>query len=294
MITDTRTWRIYKYTNKVNGKVYIGQTRNSLKRRASGGSGYKNTVFAKAIKKYGWKNFEGEILQDDIRTQEEANLAEIYFINLYNSRDSNYGYNMSPGGNISKEGEPVYQYTLDGKFLEEYASANAANKKLNIDSTSILSVCNNKRMSAGGYIWSHEKHEQIEPIPLDTRTIPVYQYDMFGNYLVEYKNAFDAGIKYGNYIPHRIIECCNTGSSCKGFQWRFYKQDKIDSYCKLSKNVFQYSESGELIEKYSSCAVAAKKYNVDRHAIATSARNKNSKSCGFYWSYLELDNYFQD
>ena len=58
---------IYKYTAP-NGKSYIGQTINSLKTRAKNiisGTGYKKcTLFWKAIQKYGWNNFQVEILEE--------------------------------------------------------------------------------------------------------------------------------------------------------------------------------------------------------------------------------------
>lgn len=62
------TGLIYKYTNKINGKIYIGQTKQQLEIRH-----YKhltqlndNTYFHRAIKKYGINNFILEIIEDDI------------------------------------------------------------------------------------------------------------------------------------------------------------------------------------------------------------------------------------
>ena len=50
-------WIIYKHTNKVNGKVYVGQTKQTLDRRWRNGVGYTrdncDTHFARAINKYG-------------------------------------------------------------------------------------------------------------------------------------------------------------------------------------------------------------------------------------------------
>lgn len=93
-------FKIYKYTNKVNGKIYIGQTRNSLSQRAkfNGENYYGCRYFYNAIKKYGWENFEPEIIVDGL-TQEEADILEEYFIKQYNSTDRSIGYNISFGGN---------------------------------------------------------------------------------------------------------------------------------------------------------------------------------------------------
>ena len=78
---------IYKATNIINNKVYIGQTIHSLSHRKSQhinsygrGSHYK---FPKAIKKYGKKNFKWEIIYT-AKNLDDLNEKEIYFINLYN------------------------------------------------------------------------------------------------------------------------------------------------------------------------------------------------------------------
>ena len=91
---------IYKYTNKCNNKVYIGQTKNSLEERAQhNGSNYRScTHFYNAIQKYGWNNFQSEILEE-VNTIEEANKREMYYISLFDSTNPKCGYNISFGGN---------------------------------------------------------------------------------------------------------------------------------------------------------------------------------------------------
>lgn len=90
---------IYKYTNLITNKIYIGQTSTSLKERSqSNGSNYKGCpLFYSAIKKYGWDSFSADIL-DEVDTQEEANKLEEYYIKYFNSTDRNVGYNIAPGG----------------------------------------------------------------------------------------------------------------------------------------------------------------------------------------------------
>ena len=79
-----KTWKIYKHTNLINGKSYIGQTaQEDLNKRWADGHGYyakrknkNNTIFYYAILKYGWENFKHEIIEDGIKTLEEANERE--------------------------------------------------------------------------------------------------------------------------------------------------------------------------------------------------------------------------
>ena len=91
---------IYKLTNKVNNKVYIGQTRSSIKKRFSQHCETRNkTAIGLAIKKYGVDNFEYAVLYENIETLEELNKKEIEYINLYNSISPN-GYNIESGGKV--------------------------------------------------------------------------------------------------------------------------------------------------------------------------------------------------
>ena len=60
-------WCVYKHTNKTNGKVYIGKTCRKPEYRWNEGKGYiYQRHFWNAINKYGWDNFEHEILIKDL------------------------------------------------------------------------------------------------------------------------------------------------------------------------------------------------------------------------------------
>lgn len=103
-------YTIYMHKNTKNGKVYIGQTIQKPEDRWKNGYGYKTcTLFYNAIKKYGWDNFEHIILAQEEMTQQEADEKESYYIDLYHSRDLNYGYNINDGGyrTISPNAEPA-------------------------------------------------------------------------------------------------------------------------------------------------------------------------------------------
>ena len=95
---------IYKIINKINNKVYIGQSIDidrRLKDHISGLNGNygHNPHFQNAWNKYGEKNFEFEIVEE----VEDTNLLderEIYYISKYDSNNPDKGYNMMPGGNL--------------------------------------------------------------------------------------------------------------------------------------------------------------------------------------------------
>lgn len=91
---------IYKVTNLINGKIYIGQTIKSLKHRKSchKSEAFKkceNIYFHRAIRKHGFDNFEWTII-DTALNEKELNEKEIYWIAEY--RKTHVCYNMSNGG----------------------------------------------------------------------------------------------------------------------------------------------------------------------------------------------------
>ena len=92
---------IYKITNKINGKVYIGQTVRSLKRRWFEHCLVNKTgcfSLHRAIVKYGKENFSIEQI-DHAHSREELDAKEIYWIKYYDSMNHNKGYNLRSGGN---------------------------------------------------------------------------------------------------------------------------------------------------------------------------------------------------
>jgi len=111
-----KTGIIYKHTNKINGKSYIGLTTRSMEERlkqhlksAENGDKFK---FQRAIRKYGIENFSSEIIENNIPLysiiSEKINILskrEIYWINYYDTY--NNGYNMTKGG----EGTTGVKYT---------------------------------------------------------------------------------------------------------------------------------------------------------------------------------------
>lgn len=95
---------IYKFQNKINGKVYIGQSIQLEQRYKSHLNNHNNenlkdyqTKFYRALRKYGFDNFSYEILElSENFTKEELNEKEEYWISYYDSFKN--GYNSNNGG----------------------------------------------------------------------------------------------------------------------------------------------------------------------------------------------------
>lgn len=110
---------IYKITNLINGKIYIGQTKRTFKERYSGGGEGIERVYRyhtyrknygelhndhllKSINKYGFDNFVVDEEFDVAYSQEELNQKEKYWIQHYNCNNPYKGYNATEGGDSGK------------------------------------------------------------------------------------------------------------------------------------------------------------------------------------------------
>lgn len=145
---------IYKHTNIINGKVYIGQTskENPDDRFQKGRAYNKSPIFFKAIQQYGWDGFTHEILEDNIPTAEEANKREMYWIKYYHSciydPECN-GYNMTYGGNALV----VYQINKDGTIVAQWRTLSDAATTLKLTLGNLSKCIKGKRNMVGGYHW---------------------------------------------------------------------------------------------------------------------------------------------
>lgn len=92
-------YTVYQHINKINGKQYIGITsRKPEERLGINGVNYKSTPhFYNAIQKYGWDNFEHNILYENL-TKENACEIERNLIKQMNTQDRRFGYNIYEGG----------------------------------------------------------------------------------------------------------------------------------------------------------------------------------------------------
>lgn len=94
---------IYKATNKISGKEYVGKTVTTLRKRRR--YGYGNTYFQKALEKYGEKNFKWEVLWNGNCSKSFLNELEKYYIYFYDTY--NCGYNLTLGGESSPMLNPI-------------------------------------------------------------------------------------------------------------------------------------------------------------------------------------------
>lgn len=125
---------IYKITNLINGKIYIGKTNNLIRRwgehlkHAKAGKPYP---IHRAISKYGAENFSKEIIGTYF-DEHDSLQGEIELISLYKANDMNIGYNLTTGGDgvvgytFTKEAKRKISKAMTGKTLSEEHKENIA------------------------------------------------------------------------------------------------------------------------------------------------------------------------
>lgn len=185
---------IYKIENKINKKVYIGQTtrKNGFDERYSfRGEGVErvynfhkaqkdygaiyNKHLLSSIEKYGFESFDIIKIFDTATSKEELDQKEINWINHYKSSDKKYGYNKLIGGKGYIEGKSAYLSKL-GKsrrpFMcletkEVFLTFVDASKRLGICDNTIRNVCVGNFKQA--YSKVHKKFLQFDYIETEVK-----------------------------------------------------------------------------------------------------------------------------
>lgn len=126
---------IYKITNIINNKIYIGKTNKTIEERFKEHCKdfqrreYEKRPLYSAMNKYGIKNFKIEKLEECLA--DEASEREKYWIEYYNSFKN--GYNATRGG----DGKFYIDRELVLKLYQEYQNQQKVSELLNINVSSV-------------------------------------------------------------------------------------------------------------------------------------------------------------
>lgn len=287
-------WKIYCYQNKINGKRYIGVTNKSqIQRAGKNGRGYykTNSLFGKAILEYGWDNFEYSILEET-EDEFEASKLEKYYIELFNTTDSNFGYNMNKGGCVPTV-KSIIQYDKNGNKIAKYKSVKEAEEITGISDSLIIDACNCKNKTAGGFVWRYEGREEnldtfhITPFSGERR---VTQKDLSGKVITVFDSAKEAELKTGA-SRSKICMCCKgLRKTAGGYRWEytdgFGLKDIYNPKPSKIKRVGQFDLSDNLIDEFSSISDAHRRTNISASMISQCCRGKRKIACGYIWKFL--------
>lgn len=144
---------VYCFTNKINGKIYIGKTNNIDKRINSHCLACGDCpAFHNAIKKYGIDNFNVSILGEYVIEQESLD-AEIKFIAEHKSNIKDYGYNLTNGG----DGISGHKHTLETRIkMSQSLKGRISPNKNKIASSETIKKLSESHMGRTGY-WLDKK-----------------------------------------------------------------------------------------------------------------------------------------
>ena len=190
-------YTVYKLT-LTDGRVYIGMTRQTLNKRCRKNAYDGCPRIGPAIREYGMDAFKVDTIAKHL-TKSEAEEIERDTISLYDSTDPDKGFNVALGGNIVGRHSAVTR------------------KK--------MSDCQKGRKFSEEHL---EKMRKPKSKVTPRSTPPVYkrvlQYDLNGNFLREFKSAFEAAESVGGW-RESICRCCNhLQHSSKGYKWEYERR----------------------------------------------------------------------
>lgn len=258
-----RNWIVYKHTNKINGKMYIGITGQTAERRwRNQGKGYKKCVaFYRAIEKYGWDNFTHEILFEGL-SKEEAEELERKLIKENKSNNPEYGYNIANGGNVAAISDETKE-KISKTLKKNYKKENHHNYGKHYDEEF------KKKLS--------EAHKGIQAGKLH----PNYGKPMTE---VQKEKIRRTMIERGIVPSRKAIE--------KGAEARRGSKNS-EYWCKRIKEVrslpvLKISLSGEILKRYSSITEAIQDLGKTRSCgsnITAACKGRKKTAYGYIWKY---------
>lgn len=209
--SESNNWTIYEHISP-SGNIYIGITSTKVDKRWKYGSGYYNcTIFYKAIKKYGWNNFQHNIIASNLGEMTAKNM-EKDLIKYYKSK--NISYNITNGGdghlgcswNPSDATRKLWSKQRKNRTLSE-------GWKLKISES----------MKNQSYRISSESHLKSAKTIKEKYSKAVIQLSMNNEEIREFYSLRDAARSLGSEKKvSDIIKCCKGKSlSCMGYKWRY-------------------------------------------------------------------------
>ena len=228
---------VYKIENKINKKVYIGQsidinTRWYDHKRELNRNRHCNKHLQNSWNKYGENNFDFIIIEEC--TIEKIDEREIYWISHYNATNDIYGYNITAGGQglhgyfwtkeqreyLSSRQNPkaVLQFNLNGKLIERWRSGSYAANETGIPVSGIMNCLRDDgdQYQTHGYLWIYEDKYYSESFDIneyiDEHIKPrpkIIEYDLYGNVSKIWNNAVEIMNTYGSKSPiYKSLTCC--------------------------------------------------------------------------------------
>lgn len=288
---NTDSYIVYKHTAPSN-KAYIGITKKSMQER-SGVEGIhykKNAHFYSAIKKYGWNNFKHEILCENL-TKEEASDKEKYYIDLYNTSDSRFGYNNTTGGETNYSCTEEVRNKIADKTRMQWKDKEIREKMIKGLKMSHLGKyteaqreANNKRR--GTHLSEEQKQKLRGRTPWNKGKKVMFSESGRLKQVLSHKGKIPPN--KGTHLSEeekRIV----SEKTKEGMKNPEVKQKIIIANKKRTGKVFkyivnQYDLEGNLIAKYKGYANASRETGINKSGISNCIYGKTKTCGGYIWT----------
>lgn len=267
---------IYKITNDINNKVYIGETAIGVKFRwlKHIQDLYKrNFKLQLAMRKYGIEHFQIEQIEEcDFANRFER---EKFWIAHYDSYYNGYNSTLGGEGATKYDYDEVYQLWLDGKTPQELSKITGASNGTIQNILRANSVCHK------------EIHNRIH-------AKPVIQFSKEGDFIQIFESASEAGRATGQINGSNIVACCNGKlKSSSGYIWKYVEDEMpIEDYLltkkkrTTGKKVMQFDLNDNFLAEFPSCEAAARELGMGSGTpINRCARGERKTAYGFKWKY---------
>lgn len=306
---------IYKCTNKINGKMYIGKTYKFEKRKREHIYDIGNGLpFHKALNKYGLENFDWEVI-DHSKSDKEIKEKEVYWIKKLNtcihSKNSN-GYNITLGGEggVSWNSKPIVMFDMNGNYADEFISCACAAVLMDMDRKSIERAARLKSSRSGNYQWRYKDEWNGKNIgkyqrPNVTSNKKVVQLDMDGKYIATYNSLKDAS-KVTKTRRTSISSCLTEFiKTANKFIWVYESEyDKSKDYSfkgfQMGEGIVQLTLDYRFIQHFNNCLYAAENIGLKNprqqyKKIHYALTSNTHQAYGFRWmKYEDYQNYEYD
>lgn len=255
---------IYAHINKLNGKIYVGQTSQKAERRWKHGKGYEGSgYFIRAIKKYGWDNFEHEIIASNL-TKLEADNFEKLLIKKLDLNNPAKGYNLQSGGSHSTLSE------IGRMNVKKAAQKRSENKEWRKkQSEAHIGIQAGEKNPMYGKCHSEETKEKLRKINVGKKHSNETREKMSKSHIGE-KNAM-FGKSHSAETKKKISDS--------------RKNDKNPN----AKKVNQYDTDGIFIKTWDYIKQAGENLNIPYQNISRCCRTNKGTAGGFKWSYANVN-----
>lgn len=275
---------IYKITNKITGKIYVGQSVNIEKRwiqhKETANNPHLeayNRELYKDIRTFGLNNFLFEILEEC--SLEELNDKEQYWICYYDSYEK--GYNLTRGGN----GILKYDYDKINELWCQELTTEEISKEMNISYHYATIILGNLGITA-----QEKLNRNSTPNDSHSRySKKVYQKDLDTRELI---NTFESVSEAANFLKVNRASfreaLKNHNNEYHGFYWEIDNNSAKEKRNFSSRKVAQINKDTDTtLQVFSSLSQAAK--SVDGHVSCISRACKNAINTykGFKWRYIQ-------